>query len=463
MTTSDQRGRTAEGTGRDGNQDERVVRDLAAAVRPWNVASGGVMDIVGDARYVLIGEASHGTHEFYRQRAELTRRLIVEKGFTAVAVEADWPDAYRVNEYVRGGADDADAESALGGFRRFPQWMWRNTVVVDFIDWLRARNGRDDVPRKAGFYGLDLYSLHTSMEAVIGYLDTVDPAAADRARQRYACFDHFGDDAQRYGYAASLGAAEPCEDAVVGQLVELRRHAAGLIRADGRAASDAYFYAEQNARLARNAEAYYRSMFRGRADSWNLRDRHMAETLAELTAFLGRDQPDTKIVVWAHNSHLGDARATEMGTSHGELNLGQLVRERAGDEARLVGFSTYTGTVTAASDWGERAERKVVRPGLRGSWEALFHEVAAAAGSPAFLLPLRDERVAALVGPPRLQRAIGVVYRPETERWSHYFQADLPRQFDAMIHIDRTRALTPLERTPVWEAGEVPETFPSAV
>ena len=447
----------------DAGGDAALVRNIAGAVRPWDGTGDDVLELVGDAHYVLIGEASHGTQEFYATRAEITKRLIREKAFSAVAVEADWPDAYRVNRYVRRATDDPDAEHALRGFRRFPQWMWRNTVVVEFVDWLRTWNGQDGVRRPTGFYGLDLYSLHASMAAVIGYLDTVDPEAAGRARQRYACFDHFGDDAQRYGYSASFGDIEPCEDAVVSQLVELQRHAAEFQAADGREASDAFFYAEQNARLARNAEAYYRSMFRGRADSWNLRDRHMAETLGELTAFLGRDQTDTRVVVWAHNSHLGDARATEMGTSHGELNLGQLVRERARSDSVSIGFSTYAGTVTAASDWGEAAERKRVRPGLPGSWEELLHEVVQATGDAACLLPLRDPALADLLAQPRLERAIGVIYRPDTERSSHYFRADLPRQFDAMIHIDRTGALTPLERTAAWEAGEVPETYPTAV
>ena len=306
--------------------------------------------------------------------------------------------------------------------------MWRNEVVHDFVGWLRAHNDERpaDMP-KTGFYGLDLYSLHASIEAVISYLDDVDPEAADRARRRYSCFDHFGEDVQLYGYATAVGAAEPCEDEVVTQLLDLQRRAAELVQRDGRIAEDDLFHAEQNARLARNAEAYYRSMFRGRVSSWNLRDRHMAETLAALVAHLDRRGGRTKVVVWAHNSHLGDARATQMG-DEGELNLGQLVRERNGDDTRLVGFSTYTGSVTAASDWGGPAERKRVRPGLPGSYEALFHEVE----SPYFLLRLRDGGTAVdRLRQPRLQRAIGVIYRPETERLSHYVEARLSDQFDA--------------------------------
>jgi erythromycin esterase-like protein len=417
---------------------------------------------VGDARVVLLGEASHGTHDFYRVRAEITKRLIREKGFGAVAVEADWPDAYRVNRYVRGRSTDLDAADALGGFLRFPQWMWRNADVLDFVGWLRQYNdGRPDDPSRIGFYGLDLYSLHASMQAVLEYLRIVDPAAARRASQRYACFDHFGGDPQAYGYAATLGLTPSCETEVVGQLVELRAAAAEYARRDGRVAPDDLFFAAQNARVVTSAERYYRTMFQSHASSWNVRDQHMAETLEALVSFLDGEREGAKIVVWAHNSHLGDARATEM-SQRGELNLGQLARQRFGSQVVSVGFTTYTGTVTAASDWNGHVERKLVRPGLAGSYEALFHECA----NPNFFLDLRSSSEAAgVLAAPRLERAIGVIYRPDTERLSHYFGASLPRQFDAVLHYDRTRAVEPLERTPVWESGEVelPETFPSAL
>jgi len=414
---------------------------------------------VGDARFVLIGEASHGTHEFYRIRAEITKRLIREKGFTSVAVEADWPDAYRVNRYVRGEGSDADAEAALQGFRRFPQWMWRNADVLDFVGWLRTHNDGLPEAERVGFYGLDLYSLHASIEAVLRYLDIVDPDAALRARGRYACFEHFGDDPQAYGYAAGFGLAPSCEAAVVEQLIELRQSAADYARRDGRVAADALFFAEQNARLVKNAERYYRAMFGSHVASWNLRDQHMFETLDALVGFQAARGRREKVVLWAHNSHLGDARATEMGAA-GELNVGQLVRQRYDREARLVGFLTYHGTVTAASDWDEPAQRKVVRPGLPGSYEAVLHE----SGLGNFLLDLAPSTpdVAALKEP-RLERAIGVIYRPETERASHYFRAALPQQFDAVLYYDRTRAVEPLERTGLWERGEIPETFPTAL
>lgn len=419
-----------------------------------------LMKLVGNASLVLIGEASHGTHEFYRERAQITKRLIKEKGFTAVAVEADWPDAYRVNRYVRGMGKDSDAVEALSGFKRFPSWMWRNADVLDFVGWLRTHN--DDLPPtapKVGFYGLDLYSLHTSIEAVLDYLERIDPAAAQRARARYACFDHFGKDEQAYGYATGLGISQSCEDEVVSQLLEIYQNAAEYAWRDGRVAADEHFYATQNARLVVHAERYYRSMFRGRVSSWNLRDSHMAETLESLLVFLRAQNSHSRIVVWEHNSHLGDARATRMG-QEGEWNVGQLVRERHPGDAKLIGFTTYQGTVTAASNWDAPAERKRVRPALEDSYEALFHDV----DIPRFLLTFggTDHATAAL-REPMLERAIGVIYRPETERASHYFQAHLSAQFDAVLHCDETRAVEPLERTSEWEAGEVPETFPTGI
>jgi erythromycin esterase-like protein len=439
---------------------------IRATAEPLTGALGDydrLLDQIGEARFVLIGEASHGTHEFYRERALLTRRLIEERGFTAVAVEADWPAAYRIDRYVRGISDDPDAVTALGDFERFPRWMWRNEDVLAFVQWLRAYN--DSLPLsapKAGFYGLDLYSLHASIAAVLGYLDRVDPAAGRRARVRYACFDHFGDDPQAYGYLTTHGFADSCENEVVGQLVELQRRGAGLAQSNLRD-PEGHFYAVQNARLAKNAEAYYRAMFYGRIPSWNLRDRHMVETLMALVDHLRRHGGKARVVVWAHNSHLGDARATAM-VAEGEVNVGQLVRERAGREAFLVGFTTHAGTVTAAADWDEPGLQRRVRPGLSGSYEALFHEVGKG-WTPNFLVPLRDGRAAAeRLRPARLERAIGVIYRPETERFSHYFLAQLADQFDAVLHLDETSAVVPLEREPGWGTPEeLPETFPFEV
>jgi erythromycin esterase-like protein len=418
-----------------------------------------LLQLVGDARFALIGEASHGTHDFYHERAEITKRLIEEKGYTAVAVEADWPDAYRVNRYVRGLSDDADANAALSGFKRFPAWMWRNTVVRDFVEWLRDHNESRPLEKRVGFYGIDLYSLFTSMEAVLEYLDKVDPEAARRARYRYSCFDHFGENTQAYGYAAAFGLSETCEDAVIKQLVEFTRQAGEYARRDGRLEPDEYFYAEQNARLVKNAEEYYRTMFRGRVSSWNLRDNHMMETLEALDAHLTAKGKPPRVAVWAHNSHLGDASATEMGEA-GEWNVGELVRKRYGEESVRIGFSTHRGTVTAAADWGAAAERKRVRPGLAESFEDLFHQ----ADLPRFMLILRGRHSRdGVLNARRLQRAIGVIYLPETERQSHYFHTRLVQQFDVMIHIDETRAVEPLEPGAGWLTQEAPETYPSGV
>ncbi|MBK5110512.1 MAG: erythromycin esterase family protein [Thermoleophilia bacterium] len=429
-------------------------------IEPISGAAGdfdGLLDLIGEATVVLIGEASHGTHEFYRERARLTRRLVEEKGFRGVAVEADWPDAYRVNRYVLGAPEDADAEEALRGFRRFPTWMWRNAEVLDFVGWLKTHNERCGPADRVGFYGLDLYSLYTSIAEVIAYLERVDPPAADRARERYACFEHFGG-GQTYGREVSLGISDSCRRGVVDQLIELQRQSDSYLRRDGIAAEDEQFYAEQNARLVASAEEYYRSMFGDPTSSWNLRDRHMADTLARLSGHMTRHGDPGKIVVWEHNSHVGDARMTEMGR-RGELNVGQLARERWPGEVVLIGFTTYSGTVTAASAWDAPAERMRVRPALPDSHEALFHETS----EPRFVLDLSRPENAEALAQPRLERAIGVIYRPESERASHYFSARLAGQFDAVIHIDETRAVEPLERMSGWELGEPPETYPTAL
>ena len=437
----------------------RAARPLASGdgADPRDVDA--IVDAIGDARIVLIGEASHGTHEFYATRAAISRRLIETRGFRAVTIEGDWPDARRVDRYVRALSADLDADMALSGFRRFPQWMWRNTVVRQFVAWLRRWNDARDERARSGFYGLDLYSLHASIHAVLEYLERVDPGAARRARERYSCFEHAGgDDPQAYGFAASRELVESCEDDVVRQLAELRHCADEYSASGGTFGADDFFSAEQNARLVANAERYYRAMFHGRMSSWNLRDTHMVETLDAVVEHLEREGDRARLCVWAHNSHLGDARATQMGRA-GELNVGQLVRQRYGDDACLVGFTTHAGTVTAAHDWDEPAHRRTVRTGLAGSTEALFHRV----GIANFLLDLRDEAVRKAFDEPRLERAIGVIYRPETERQSHYFHVDLPAQFDVVIHLDETHALEPLERGHVWDHGEPPETYPFAV
>lgn len=427
-----------------------------------------VLSHIGQARLVLMGEATHGTREFYQLRAALSKRLIVEHGFDAIAVEADWPDALQASRFVqlKGGGHTAD--QALSGFQRFPQWMWRNEEMVELLYWLRLHNQQvRDPARRIGFYGLDLYSLHHSMRLVVRYLEQADPPAAGRARERYSCIDHVGADPLRYGYLASLGLREDCEAEVVRQLAELTAQAQRHLEVAGGTVPDELFYAQQNARVVQNAERYYRAMFSRRDESWNVRDSHMADTLDALLAHLSAQRSGpARLVVWAHNSHLGDARATEMGRG-GQLNLGQLARERHGEAAvYLLGFSTHDGTVTAASEWDGPAQLKRVRPSLPGSLEALLHQVAEEdpARLARFLLPLRACAEARAALPAKLlERAIGVVYRPETERQSHYFDAEVARQFDGVIHVDRSTAVKPLELSAHWRLDELPETYPSGL
>lgn len=444
-----------------------IDRDLTQAIRSMAqpIAGGasdydGLLELVGNARFVLLGEATHGTHEFYAERMRITRRLITEKGFHAVAVEADWPDAYRVNRYIRGQGRDGSAAQALDGFQRFPHWMWRNTDVVALIDWLREHNAAQSSAHRVGFYGLDLYSLFTSMDEVLHYLERIDPAAANDARRYLACFDQHGADTQAYGYAAGMGMSRSCQQAVSVMLDKLKQNEADYTDSGSdRDAQDAYFHAMQNARLIKNAEEYYRTMFRGRVSSWNLRDQHMADTLDDLSEYLSKVHGEpAKIVVWAHNSHLGDARATEVHRM-GEFNLGQLVRERYPGAARLVGFTTHGGTVMAASEWDGEAFRKRIVPALPDSIEAVLHGT----GIANFVLPLpKGSQVAGLLNAERLERAIGVIYRPETERASHYFKVNAADQFDAVIHIDHTTAVTPLASLMRTDA-EVPETYPEGL
>jgi erythromycin esterase-like protein len=426
-----------------------------------------ITNLIGDASTVLLGEATHGTHEFYHARMEITKRLLTEKGFGAIAVECDWPDALRVSRFIQGrnndtGVPDADAGSALGDYLRFPRWMWRNSDVLELVRWLREFN--DGIPRlenKAGFFGLDLYSLRSSMDAVVRYLSKVDPEAAARARARYACFDHLAEDPQRYGYATTFGMKKDCEEEVMRQLIGLSASLEKYAHQDGVAASDEAFYAEQNARVAQNAEAYYRAMFQGRNESWNLRDTHMADTLDALRKHIGKRRGDAgKIVVWAHNSHIGDARATEMG-EHGQINLGQLVRERYDmQDTFLLGFTTHSGTVTAASDWESPSELKTVLPARNDSIEHLLHGTELHD----FLLPIRGrQKLLKHLHGHRLERAIGVVYLPQSERLSHYFYSDVASQFDAVIHFDKTQAVKPLDPSANMEHIELPETYPSGI
>lgn len=415
-----------------------------------------VLTLSQNKSLVLLGEATHGTHEFYAARAEITKRLILEQDLQAVAVEADWPAAYRVNRYVQGLGEDKSARQALEDFQRFPLWMWRNTVVLQFIDWLREHNDGLPPERRVGFYGLDMYSLYESIDAVLAYLEEVDAEAAEEARRHYDCLEHVADE-QQYGLGVATGRLPSCEDEVVAQLVRLQRKAPDYVSLGGMVARDEQFQAEQNARLVRNAENYYRAMFGDRVSTWNLRDEHMTDTLVALRQHLSaRSGGAAKLAVWEHNSHLGDARATQMGY-RGEHNVGQLTRERFGEEALLVGFTTYSGAVSAASSWGGDVEHKAVPEASPDSYEYLFHQT----GESAFFLEL-GARTPSMLRPPRLERAIGVLYLPRSERRSHYFQCQLGRQFDAVFHFDRSRALEPLDNISQW-TRETPETYPFGV
>ncbi len=435
------------------------IEDLRRARLPFQKGRPDydpLLRLCADKSLILLGEATHGTHEFYQARVDITKRLILEQGLQAVAVEADWPAAYRVNRYVQGQGSDASALEALADFQRFPLWMWRNQVVREFIDWLREYNADQPAGRRVGFYGLDMYSLYESIETVISYLDKVDADAAETARKRYGCLDHLQDE-QQYGWSVAMGYRPACENEVVEQLVQLQHKASDYLRRDGLVARDEQFQAEQNARLVRNAEHYYRSMFGDDISLWNLRDGHMTETLEVLREHLsaGAAEP-ARIAVWEHNSHLGDARATRK-VEREEVNVGQLTRERFGDQVILVGFTTFSGKVSAASSWGGSVDCKTVRPALPDSYEYLFHQL----GEAGFFLEL-GEAAPPLLRSPRLERAIGVLYLPETERQSHYFRCTLSKQFDAVFHFDRTRALEPLDNVSRW-TGTSPETYPFGV
>jgi erythromycin esterase-like protein len=402
-------------------------------------------DRFGDARVVLLGEATHGTSEFYRARAAITRRLIEQHGFNIVAVEGDWPDAARIDDYVRHQAPRPRRGEV---FARFPTWMWRNVEVMRFADWMRGHNAALSEEQRASFHGLDVYSMAESMHAVLAYLDKADPDAAINARQRYGCLTPWQDDPAEYGRAVLYGAGGSCEDEAVAQLRELLRRRLDFMSEGG----EAWFDAVQNARIVRAAERYYRAMYRSSTESWNLRDRHMFDTLQALLAHRG---DRGKAVVWAHNSHVGNAAATAMGWQ-GEFNIGELCRTAYGDDAVAIGFGTDSGTVAAASDWGGEMEIKTVRPSRPDSYEHGFHRVGQMRSLTDWRAPQRQE-LRKLLSEPLLERAIGVIYRPETERSSHYFEAVLAEQFDAWVWFEQTRAVTPLGRERPHGA---PETWP---
>ena len=425
-------------------------RDLSAPER--NDEFGAPFDCFGDARVVLLGEATHGTAEFYRARAAITRRLIVDHGFNIVAVEADWPDAARIDRYVRHLAPAADARPA---FQRFPTWMWRNEEVLAFLDWLRAHNEARPLERRASFRGLDVYSLGASIAAVLGYLDQIDPKAAKMARQRYGCLTPWQDEPTAYGWAVTHGKKDACEDKALEQLNELLAHRLDYVRNDG----EAFFDATQNARIVRAAERYYRLMYRGSTESWNLRDRHMFDTLQSL---MRAGDADAKAVVWAHNSHIGNAAATAMGWQ-GEFNIGELCRTAYGDEAVLIGFGTDRGTVAAADDWDGEMKVKTIIPARPDSWEHAYRHAGHARSLTDWRGAAGSGRLRELIGAlrePRLERAIGVVYRPQSEFLSHYFEAVLAEQFDAFVWFEESKAVAPL---PAGTPKGAPETYPFGV
>jgi erythromycin esterase-like protein len=410
-----------------------------------------LLERIGDARFVLLGEASHGTGEYYTWRALISQRLLEEKGFSFIAVEGDWPDCYPVNRYVKGLRDSGDgAREVLNAFRRWPTWMWANEEIVALAEWLRQHNDDEPAGSRIGFYGLDVYSLWDSLYAVMGYLHKADPSALPAAMRAFRCFEPYGEDVQEYARATRF-VPNSCEDAVVALLRELRRKNPEY-PGDGR---EAHFAAEQNAFVLNNAEAYYRAMVRGGPESWNIRDRHMTDTLDRLVAHHG---PKSKAIVWEHNTHIGDARFTDMAEG-GEVNVGQLVRERHGEEGVvLVGFGSYRGSVIAGREWEAPMERMRVPPAREDSWEAVLHGLAPA--DKLLLLDRADETRELLQ--PRGHRAIGVVYHPEYEQYGNYVPTVLPRRYDAFLFLDETHALHPLH-VPAYEEGEVPETYPTGV
>ena len=387
---------------------------------------------IGNSRVVLIGEATHGTSEFYRMRARITRELIERHGFNMVAIEADWPDAARIDNYVR---HRHIRRAGWTAFARFPTWMWRNEETRQFVDWLHERNAQAAPAQRAAFYGLDLYSLYGSIRSVIHYLESVDPDLATIARQRYGCLTPWEADPAAYGHAALTRRYQSCERDVAHMLVELLQKGQDYTHKDG----ERFFDASQNARLIANAERYYRTMYYGSRASWNLRDTHMFETLKSL---LDHHGPNSKAVIWAHNSHIGDASATEMNVIGASSISGSSAVSASARSSYHMGFGTNDGTVAAASSWDAPMQVMAVCPAHPQSYERLFHLTNVLG----FLLPLRSKAGSDLgdrLSAPRLERAIGVVYRPESELASHYFEAVLPRQFDEYIWFDRTRAIKP--------------------
>jgi erythromycin esterase-like protein len=431
------KGRSVEG-------DEQLQQAIRSTLDPLaGIAArerfAPLLQQIGNASIVMLGEATYGAHQCQRARAQITQLLIEEKGFNAVALEADWADTQRAHRYVHHQSDDPNAEEALGNFQHFPHWVWRNQDVADFLEWLHEMNHQRPATARIGFYGLDLYSYARSLQTVMRYLEKVNQAAAQQARYRYSCFEQFDQDPQQCGYAPGYGLSQDQEEEAIAHLLLSNKQTLDQLRQSGFLIPNDPFFAEQIERLFHHSEFYYRELVLGRNHSWNLHDRHLFDSLLMLIHHLSRQVGEPKIVVWTHNSHVGDARFTEMST-RGEISLGQLVRETYGSKACAIGFTAYSGAITAAAEWGGDMEQKELRPALPESYEALFHSLE----EEAFSLNLHDPAVRDDLRKARLERAIGAIYRPQTERISHYFYTQLSQQFDLVLHFDRTDPVIPL-------------------
>ena len=440
----------------------RVLRENAKSLRDFEQDFEYLFELVGDASIVLLGESTHGSHEFYFERSQMSKALIEKKGFNVICIEGCWPESFRVNRYIRNWGDDREAIESLRDFKQFPSWMWANADILDFVGWLRDYNDSGSSNfSQVGFYGLDLYSLHKSAHEVLSYLKDIHSDFLERSKELYKCIDQMGHDTQSYAFSATLGLVRPFENDVKAQYREFLQHTENYLESiSDPHRREEYFSAVQNSRIVCSAEHYYRTLLRSDVSSWNIRDRHMADTVEQVAQFYRDQELVPKILIWAHNSHIGQARGCDMG-QRGEINVGEILKDRHGKQVVSIGFTTHSGTVTAASNWAEHSQKHTVIPALSGSCEDLFHKV----GIGDFFLNFRNSSsVSEVLKDELLQRAIGVVYRPDSERISHYYFESLSVQYDGLVHIDHTRAVEPLENKSLWEHGlEAPETYPSGM
>lgn len=405
---------------------------------------------IGDARIVMLGEASHGTHEFYTWRSFISRKLIEEKNFNFIAVEGDWPDCYKINRYIKNYKDaGTNSKDVLQQFKRWPTWMWANWEILELMDWLKEHNSSLPFNERIGFYGLDVYSLWESMEAIMQYLIRVDKKALEIAKEAFECFEPYRKEEGKSYARASQFVPEICQDEVLTLLKEIQQR---LPHYDGD--YENAFSTEQNALIAVNAEKYYRAMIRGGPHSWNVRDGHMEETLCRLLELHGKN---SKAIIWEHNTHIGDARATDMA-DEGMFNIGELARMKHNDKGVvLIGFGTYSGSVIAGRSWGAPMKQLNVPAARTGSWEYLLRE----ASKENKLLIMDDFMTATLLENHIGHRAIGVVFNPEYERLGNYVPTILPMRYDAFIFLNETKALHPLHIIP--DGHLVPETYPFGI